>query len=368
MVILFFGLSGSGKSTLAKALCQKYNPRCVWLDGDSVRRGLNSDLGLSIDDRKENIRRIAEMAKLIHDQGQTIIISAICPTNEIRNNIKDIIGEKSLYSIYVSTPLEVCKERDVKGLYASVGDDMTGIKSVFEEPESYDLKIDTTDRSIQSCINEINNALDLHNFPTKAIKKYNYFYDNHIWVLNYRFKYATPLINNCDDRLLRAWCKDDNTPYFEHYVNERKNRLPVREIGIINSVDQIPEGFVKFAVYRDPLDRFYASCHYPGYDAREVIKEFTDYVDDNGVCIDPNIKRQSDVYDLKDVDYVVNHSDLKDFLNDVFGDEYIDFRRKPIYPSYEDVDLTLSDKELQRVKDYYSKDYEIGKSDKVWKK
>ena len=170
MVILIFGLSGSGKTTIGKNLLFEIANSLI-LDGDDIRKGINKDLGLSIDDRKENIRRIAEMAKLLNEQGRNVIISAICPTNEIRNNVKEIVGKDNLITIYLSTSLDVCKKRDVKGLYAKYGDEMTGIKSVFEEPESYDLKLDTSIKNVNECVNEICDLVEQFKYPKSSIKK-----------------------------------------------------------------------------------------------------------------------------------------------------------------------------------------------------
>ena len=153
MVILFYGLSGSGKTTLAQKIAKNID-KAVLLDGDEVRKGLNSDLGLSLEDRRENIRRTCEVAKLLHGQGLSVFISVICPTEEMRKMAKEIIGE-DLFIVYLSTPLDVCKERDVKGLYATVGDKMTGIGSPFEEAKTFDFEIDTTNKDTDTCVREI---------------------------------------------------------------------------------------------------------------------------------------------------------------------------------------------------------------------
>lgn len=156
--IWFTGLSGSGKSTLANAL-EKYlaglNKHTMLLDGDNIRMGLNKDLGFSEPDRIENIRRVAEVAKLLNDAGLIVLTSFISPFAADRRRAKEIIGE-GFFEVYVSTPLEECMRRDVKGLYAGARsgkiEDFTGLGSPYEIPEHADLTIDTTGKNIQECV------------------------------------------------------------------------------------------------------------------------------------------------------------------------------------------------------------------------
>ena len=155
LMLWFTGLSGSGKSTLAIALERELYQNgilCRILDGDNIRSGINNNLGFSEADRIENIRRIAEVSKLFVDCG----IVTISPTNEIRQMAADIIGKDDFMEIYVSTPLEVCEQRDVKGLYkkARKGEikDFTGISSPFEIPEQPDLTIDTSTQSLEESV------------------------------------------------------------------------------------------------------------------------------------------------------------------------------------------------------------------------
>ena len=120
IVLWFTGLSGSGKSTVADALNQELyaqNKLSYILDGDNVRQGLNKDLTFSIEDRKENIRRISEVAKLMVDSGVIVLTAFISPFIEDRLQAKEIIGSENFIEIYINTPLEICEKRDVKGLY-----------------------------------------------------------------------------------------------------------------------------------------------------------------------------------------------------------------------------------------------------------
>lgn len=164
------GLSGSGKTTVAKGLEQRLhkNGRLTQiLDGDNIRHGINKDLDFSEKDRTENIRRIAEISKLFMDCGVITINCFVSPTNVIRAQAKEIIGD-DLLEVFISTPLEECERRDTKGLYerARKGEikDMTGISSPFEAPEDPAIRIDTTNRSVEECVNE------LHEFIKNKIK------------------------------------------------------------------------------------------------------------------------------------------------------------------------------------------------------
>lgn len=162
VTLWFTGLSGSGKSTVAVALERRLSAQghlCRILDGDNVRCGINSDLGFSETDRRENIRRIAEVCKLFTSTGIITIAAFVSPTRELRRMASDIIGRDDFVEIYVSTPLEECEHRDVKGLYAKArrGDiaDFTGISAPFEAPEAPDIEIDTTDAAVDECVRRI---------------------------------------------------------------------------------------------------------------------------------------------------------------------------------------------------------------------
>lgn len=149
-VIWMYGLSGSGKSTLANLLERRLHEagRMIKvLDGDNIRSGLNSNLGFSDEDRQENIRRVAEVAKLFSEAGIITITSFITPNNELREIARGIIGSNDLLEVYVKASFETCAERDPKGLYAKVkaGEvkQFTGKDSAFEEPNNPDLVVDT---------------------------------------------------------------------------------------------------------------------------------------------------------------------------------------------------------------------------------
>ena len=159
IMIWFTGLSGSGKSTLAIALereLYKQGILCRILDGDNIRSGINNNLGFSEADRTENIRRIAEVSKLFVDCGIVTIAAFISPTHAIRRMASEIIGEDDFLEVYVSTPIEECERRDVKGLYAKArrGEikEFTGISSPFEAPEHPVISIDTSRQSLADSV------------------------------------------------------------------------------------------------------------------------------------------------------------------------------------------------------------------------
>nr|WKN39120.1 adenylyl-sulfate kinase [Tunicatimonas sp. TK19036] len=154
-VIWMVGLSGSGKSTLARAAENSLHQQgkiTMLLDGDNLRTGVNNNLGFSQEDRQENIRRAAEVAKLFASCGVITICSLISPTDSIREMARSIIGS-NYFEVYIHCPLEVCEQRDVKGLYAKArrGEikDFTGITSPFEAPGHPDLQINTHQQSIE---------------------------------------------------------------------------------------------------------------------------------------------------------------------------------------------------------------------------
>lgn len=166
IMIWFTGLSGSGKSTLAIALereLYKQGILCRILDGDNIRSGINNNLGFSEADRTENIRRIAEVSKLFVDCGIVTIAAFISPTNAIRRMAAEIIGNDDFLEVYVSTPIEECEKRDVKGLYAKArrGEikDFTGISSPFEAPEHSFISIDTSSQPLEESVKKLMQAI-----------------------------------------------------------------------------------------------------------------------------------------------------------------------------------------------------------------
>jgi len=158
-VIWFTGLPCSGKTTLAlhfeKALFNNQKATLV-IDGDIVRNGLNKDLNFSVNSRSENIRRIAEVSKLLLNNGIIVIVSLVSPLTELREMAKEIIGASDFIEIYVNAPIEVCEKRDVKGMYkkARLGEikDFTGIQSAYEKPQHPFLEILTADDSIDDSL------------------------------------------------------------------------------------------------------------------------------------------------------------------------------------------------------------------------
>jgi len=161
-VVWLTGLSGSGKSTIANELelaLEEARVKSYVLDGDNLRGGLNRDLGFSDDDRKENMRRIAEVAKLFADSGTVTIAAFISPFREERAECKEIIGAENFIECHVNTSLEDCEARDVKGLYAKaragIIPNFTGINSPYEEPDSPDMVIEAGKFTVEQCVDKI---------------------------------------------------------------------------------------------------------------------------------------------------------------------------------------------------------------------
>ena len=159
-ILWFTGLSGSGKSTLANAVDRRLHElglRSYVLDGDNVRHGLNGDLGFSPEDRTENIRRIGEVAKLFADAGTLALTAFISPYRDDRDRIRTTTSRPDDFvEIFVYCPLDVCEERDPKGLYkkARAGEipEFTGISAPYEEPAAAELVVDTAENSLDECV------------------------------------------------------------------------------------------------------------------------------------------------------------------------------------------------------------------------
>ncbi|HWO96156.1 MAG TPA: adenylyl-sulfate kinase [Bacillus sp. (in: firmicutes)] len=161
-ILWFTGLSGSGKSTLANAVAKALFDRKIRnyvLDGDNIRFGLNKDLGFSEKDRKENIRRIGEVAKLFVDSGQVVLTAFISPFQQDRNEVRQLTEENEFIKVYVKCPLDECEKRDPKGLYqkARKGEikEFTGIDSPYEEPTNPELIIETNKYSLEDCVKRV---------------------------------------------------------------------------------------------------------------------------------------------------------------------------------------------------------------------
>lgn len=167
IMIWMTGLSGSGKSTVAIGVERELHKRgilCRILDGDNIRTGINSNLGFSEEDRRENIRRIAEIGKLFVDTGIVTIACFVSPTNDLRQMAREIIGEEDFREVYIATPLDECERRDVKGLYARArrGEvkDFTGISAPFEAPTSPDLSLDTSQMTLKDEVEAVIDLID----------------------------------------------------------------------------------------------------------------------------------------------------------------------------------------------------------------
>lgn len=161
-VIWLTGLSGSGKSTLASGLEKELFKKGYFtqvIDGDNLRDGLNTNLGFSEEDRIENIRRIAEISKLIMNCGVITICACISPTDKIRRMAYEIIGRRDVIEVFVDTPMAVCEQRDIKGLYAKARrneiKNFTGIHAPYEQPHAPELTIDTSEHTISSAVGKL---------------------------------------------------------------------------------------------------------------------------------------------------------------------------------------------------------------------
>lgn len=169
VVLWFTGLSGSGKSTIANVVEQELfnlNYKTYTLDGDNIRQGINKNLGFTVKDRSENLRRIAEVAKLFVDAGQICLAAFVSPTIADRKQVKDIIGADDFIEVFVDTPLEVCENRDVKGLYAKArkGEikNFTGISAPYENPEDPDVIVKTENKDIEESAKEVIKHIKSH--------------------------------------------------------------------------------------------------------------------------------------------------------------------------------------------------------------
>lgn len=162
VILWFTGLSGAGKSTLAHAVEEELHRmgcRTFVFDGDNVRHGLCSDLGFLVADRKENIRRVGEMAKLFIEAGVIALTAFISPLREDRERVRSLVPHGDFLEVYCRCPLEICEQRDVKGLYkkARAGEikDFTGISSPYEAPDDPELVVDTGSQPLEACVAQV---------------------------------------------------------------------------------------------------------------------------------------------------------------------------------------------------------------------
>lgn len=164
MVFWLCGLSGSGKSTIAQGVlqkCREIGINVYILDGDKVRETINSDLGFSIQDREENIRRAAWIARILSEAGVNVLCTFITPSHRMQNMARKIVGEDIFRMVYIKASIETCRKRDPKGLYQKVEEgtvkDFTGVHQTFEEPVSPDIIIDTENLDVKECVSHLFN-------------------------------------------------------------------------------------------------------------------------------------------------------------------------------------------------------------------
>ncbi|RJG47588.1 adenylyl-sulfate kinase [Motilimonas pumila] len=170
-VLWFTGLSGAGKSTVAGAVEQRLhemNAHTYLLDGDNVRHGLCGDLGFSDEDRKENIRRVGEVAKLMVDAGLLVLTAFISPHRAERQLVRDLLPDAEFIEVFVDVPLDICEQRDPKGLYkkARAGEikNFTGIDSVYEAPDNPEIRVENGDQPLSIAVDQIIQYLEQHGY------------------------------------------------------------------------------------------------------------------------------------------------------------------------------------------------------------
>jgi adenylylsulfate kinase len=175
-VLWFTGLPSAGKSTLANALCQKLHLMgvlCYVLDGDNIRHGLNKDLGFTTEGRKENIRRIGEVAHLFVDAGLIVLTAFISPFREDRRQARSLMQPGEFIEIFLNCSPEICEQRDPKGMYkkakAGIIKDFTGVSAPYEEPENPEVVIDTGRMSIDACVEQLYDYLIRNGYILKSL-------------------------------------------------------------------------------------------------------------------------------------------------------------------------------------------------------
>jgi len=166
LLVWLTGLSGSGKSTITQLIDESLTEaglQIVVLDGDNLRHGLCNDLGFSIADRNENVRRVGEVAKLFLEQGFVVLVALVSPIRETRDQIRRSLSEADFVEVHCNCPLEICRERDPKGLYAKVDSgkigEFTGITSPYEEPLSPEITLLTGEESVEESVNRLSRLI-----------------------------------------------------------------------------------------------------------------------------------------------------------------------------------------------------------------
>tara|TARA_B100001146_G_C16145151_1_gene418606 strand:+ start:305 stop:1219 length:915 start_codon:yes stop_codon:yes gene_type:complete len=241
-VIWLTGLSGSGKSTIAEALQTRLGPAFI-IDGDTLRKGLCQDLGYSIQDRKEHVRRVAELAKLVASSGTTVIVALISPDKAARRSARSSVEGAAIpfYQVFVDAPLEVCEERNVKGLYqrARAGEitRFTGIDAPYDVPQHPDLQCDTANESIQASVDSIQamlGAADAQSPHLCFVGRWTPFHRGH-WIIMEKAMAEEP------DRPVLVLVRDTSFDLWSASYRKRMLEASFKEMGVPASVVIIPD-------------------------------------------------------------------------------------------------------------------------------
>jgi len=241
-VIWLTGLSGSGKSTIAEALQTRLGPAFI-IDGDTLRKGLCQDLGYSVQDRKEHVRRVAELAKLLASSGTTVIVALISPDKAARRSARSSVEGAAIpfYQVFVDAPLEVCEERNVKGLYqrARAGEitQFTGIDAPYDVPQHPDLQCDTANESIQASVDSIQamlGAADAQSPHLCFVGRWTPFHKGH-WIIMEKAMAEEP------DRPVLVLVRDTSFDLWSASYRKRMLEASFKEMGVSASVVIIPD-------------------------------------------------------------------------------------------------------------------------------
>ena len=241
-VIWLTGLSGSGKSTIAEALQTRLGPAFI-IDGDTLRKGLCQDLGYSVQDRKEHVRRVAELAKLLASSGTTVIVALISPDKAARRSARSSVEGAAIpfYQVFVDAPLEVCEERNVKGLYqrARAGEitQFTGIDAPYDVPQHPDLQCDTANESIQASVDSIQamlGAADAQSPHLCFVGRWTPFHRGH-WIIMEKAMAEEP------DRPVLVLVRDTSFDLWSASYRKRMLEASFKEMGVSASVVIIPD-------------------------------------------------------------------------------------------------------------------------------